>query len=153
MTEPKISVTKEYDVYRDSLFRYLGYTNELGESFRPLIKKSYVHASYGVAIAYVLADTADKSSKSFNKDKSLVNAAKIGGDVLCWQLLASVMIPGFTINRICWAVGKGLKVAKFKHPMAKWIPTITGLLSIPFIIHPIDKAVDVLMDETYRKYV
>lgn len=55
------------------------------------------------------------------------------------QLLASVMIPGFTINRICWTVGKGIKLAKFKHPMGKWIPTIVGLLSIPLIIHPIDK--------------
>lgn len=63
------------------------------------------------------------------------------------------MIPGFTINRICWTVGKGLKLAKFKHPIAKWIPTITGLLSVPLIIRPIDKGVDVLMDETYRKYV
>jgi hypothetical protein len=24
MTEPKVTETKEYDVYRDSLFRYLG---------------------------------------------------------------------------------------------------------------------------------
>jgi mitochondrial fission process protein 1 len=69
------------------------------------------------------------------------------------QLLASVMIPGFTINRICWAVGKGLKLSKFKHPTAKWIPTMAGLLSIPLIIRPIDHGVDILMDETYRKYV
>jgi len=153
MTDQKIAVTKEYDIYRDSLLRYLGYSNELGESFRPLIKKSYVHASYAVAVSYVFADTADKCIKSYEKDKSLVKAAKIGGDVVIWQLLASVIIPGFTINRICWAVGKGLKMSKFRHPLAKWIPTITGLLSIPLIIHPIDHAVDVLMDESYRKYV
>lgn len=137
------------------MFRFiiLGYTNELGESFRPLIKKSYVHASYGIAVAYVFADTFDKSYKSYQKDQSLVKSAKVGGDVVIWQLLASVMIPGFTINRICWSVKKGLKLAKFNHPIAKWIPTITGLLSIPLIIHPIDKGVDILMDETYRKYV
>lgn len=58
-----------------------GYTNELGESFRPLINKSYVHASYGVAIAYVFADTADKSWKSYQKDKSLVKSAKVGGEI------------------------------------------------------------------------
>jgi mitochondrial fission process protein 1 len=63
------------------------------------------------------------------------------------------MIPGFTINRICWSVQKGLKLAKVKHPLAKWVPTVFGLASIPFIIHPIDKGVDVLMDNTYRKYV
>lgn len=125
MTEEKGTEAKEYDVYRDSLFRYLGeliaenrwkvqisvmqfpsvccqskshyfssshsgYTNELGESFRPLIKKSYVHASYGVAIAYVFADTADKSYKSFQKDQSILKAAKVGGDVVLWQILASV---------------------------------------------------------------
>lgn len=130
-----------------------GYSNELGESFRPLIKKSYVHATYGVAITYVFADTFDKSYKSYEKDKSLVKAAKVGGDVVIWQLLASVMIPGFTINRICWGVQKGLKLAKFNHPIAKWVPTVVGLISIPFIIHPIDKSVDILMDESYRKYV
>lgn len=74
-----------------------GYSNELGESFRPLIKKSYVHATYGVAIAYVFADTYDKSSKSFQKDKDLVKAAKIGGDVVLWQILASVS-PGSLIQ-------------------------------------------------------
>jgi fission process protein 1 len=68
-------------------------------------------------------------------------------------MLASVAIPGFTINRICWAVGKGLKTAKFKHKMGKWIPTIVGLCSIPLIIKPIDHGVDVLMDNTYRKYL
>lgn len=63
------------------------------------------------------------------------------------------MIPGLTINRICWSVGKGLKLAKIQHPLAKWAPTLVGLASIPFIIHPIDQGVDVLMDNTYRKYV
>lgn len=71
-------------------YEILGYSNELGESFRPLIKKSYVHATYGVAIAYVFADTFDKSSKSYKKDQNLVKAAKIGGDVVLWQILASV---------------------------------------------------------------
>jgi mitochondrial fission process protein 1 len=71
----------------------------------------------------------------------------------CSVLKGFSIFVGFTINRLCWAVGKGLKLAKIKHPAAKWIPTITGLLSIPLIIHPIDKGVDVLMDETYRKYV
>lgn len=58
----------------------VGYSNELGESFRPLIKKKYVHATYGVAIAYVFADTFDKSYKSYQKDKSLVKSAIVGGN-------------------------------------------------------------------------
>lgn len=43
-----------------------GYANEIGEAFRPVIKKIFVHASYAVAISYVLADTADKSKKQYD---------------------------------------------------------------------------------------
>lgn len=130
-----------------------GYSNELGESFRPLIDKKLVHGSYAVAIAYVFADTYDKSVKEFKKSQSVSKSAIVAGDVVIWQLLASVAIPGFTINRICWAVGKGIKEMKFKHKYGKWLPTIVGLASIPFIIHPIDTGVDVLMDNSYRKYL
>lgn len=45
---------------------FLGYSNELGESFRPLIKKWVVNLSYGVAVAYVLADVQDKTRKMYN---------------------------------------------------------------------------------------
>lgn len=44
---------------------FLGYANEVGEAFRPIIKKIFVHASYAVSIGYVLADTADKSRKQY----------------------------------------------------------------------------------------
>lgn len=55
--------------------------------------------------------------------------------------------------RICWSVGKALKYSKISHPAVKWAPTIIGLLSIPLIISPIDHGVDILMDESYRKYI
>ncbi|XP_049533070.1 mitochondrial fission process protein 1 [Anopheles darlingi] len=148
---------KEKDLYRDTPVRYLGYANEIGEAFRPVIKKIFVHASYGVAISYVLADTADKSKKQYVKPEilggGLRGAAVASGDTLLWQMFASVIIPGFTINRICWLSKKVLKANKVKGPVAKWGPTMLGLLAIPFIIHPIDSAVDYAMDNTYRKYV
>lgn len=58
-------ISENKDIYRESPLRYLGYSNELGESFRPLIKKWMVNASYGVAIAYVLADAQDKSRQAY----------------------------------------------------------------------------------------
>jgi fission process protein 1 len=42
---------------------YLGYANEFGEAFRPLIHVNWVRLSYGIASAYVLADTLDKTLK------------------------------------------------------------------------------------------
>ncbi|XP_062565496.1 mitochondrial fission process protein 1 [Armigeres subalbatus] len=151
-----MSVT-EKDLYRDTAVRYLGYANEIGEAFRPVIKKVFVHASYGIAVAYVLADTADKSRKQYAKPEilggGLRGAAIASGDTLLWQMFASVIIPGFTINRICWLTKKALSMNKVKGPVGKWGPTAIGLLAIPFIIHPIDNGVDMVMDQTYRKYV
>lgn len=37
----------------------------MGESFRPLIPARVVHISYGIAIAYVLADCGDKTIKTY----------------------------------------------------------------------------------------
>lgn len=74
------------------------------------------------------------------------------GDTLLWQLLASVVIPGFTINRIC---SLSLHVLKRHTSLSlkrsKWTTTAIGLLSIPFIIKPIDHSVDWMMDRTLRK--
>lgn len=53
-----------YDIYKDSLVRFLGYSNEVGEAFRPLIPRAIVNLSYGIAIAYSLADTIDKGRSS-----------------------------------------------------------------------------------------
>lgn len=36
--------------------------------------------------------------------------------------------------------------------MRKWIVTAIGLGTIPFIVHPIDAAVEIGMNETVRKY-
>ncbi|GAB0088070.1 Mitochondrial 18 kDa protein [Sergentomyia squamirostris] len=150
----KQSFSHEKDFYRETPARYLGYTNEVGEAFRPLIKKIFVHLSYGIAVSYVCADAYDKSSKVYKRPSGGTKAAAItAGDVLIWQLLASVIIPGFTINRICWGTGKLLKMAHQKGVVKKWIPTCVGLISIPAIIHPIDNLVDVLMDKTYRAYI
>ena len=49
----------EVDLYRDTPIRYLGYANELGESFRPLYPK-LVAPSYAISFGYVALDTVDK---------------------------------------------------------------------------------------------
>merc|ERR1711894_445932 len=117
----------------------------------------FVYASYGLASAYVLAGTNDKASKA----KKLLGdsegaLSKIGAaafDTLLWQALASVIIPGFTINRIC--AGSLLGMAKVIPQVAEvkreWATTLIGLGVIPFIVHPIDTGVHVLMDNTTRK--
>jgi len=171
--------TEEVDLYRDTLLRYAGYANEVGESFKNLISRSSYKMSYAIAICYVLADATDKGLKAENtvataiaaevqtKDSPSAQAndkigknpqievAKAAMDTLIWQGLASVIIPGFTINRIVWAANKMVEsdsIPKLPPSAKKWAPTIIGLSFIPFIVHPIDEGVTKLLDLTIRQF-
>jgi len=112
--------TEEVDLYRDTALRYMGYANECGEAFADWLPVGGVPASYAVAIAYVLADTVDKSKKAWQSTARptecppgdldceleeqipdslrFQHAASSTFDTLAWQLLASVFIPGSVIH-------------------------------------------------------
>ncbi|XP_012266763.1 mitochondrial fission process protein 1 [Athalia rosae] len=147
---------KEVDIFRDTHVRYLGYANEVGEAFRSIVGKNLVRLSYAVAIGYVLADSSHKAAVVYQQDASsnrIKQVALSASDTLIWQGFASVIIPGLTINRLCYAVQlaqKKLNNKKFKSP---WVSVAVGLASIPFIIRPIDLLVEDGMNHTYRQWV
>ncbi|KAH3870792.1 mitochondrial fission process protein 1-like [Dreissena polymorpha] len=159
MAEP-VSFTdeKKGDPLREPPIRYLGYANEIGESFRSQIHVNYVRATYGLATAYVIADAIHRGGQAAKKPwpSQDVRQTKILWEVfdtLVWQGLASVIIPGFTINRICACSNFVLtKTLRMPAHVRKWTVTLIGLSSIPFIISPIDNAVDHFMEATFRKY-
>ncbi|VDO36116.1 unnamed protein product, partial [Brugia timori] len=95
----------EMDIYRDTAVRFLGYANEVGEAFRAWVPTNAVRISYVVAMGYVFSDTADKSRKTYQLNylncKERYRAVAFRAvDTLIWQSLASVVIPGFMINRV-----------------------------------------------------
>lgn len=147
---------KPVDIYRDTWVRFLGYANEVGEAFRALVPVSLVWGSYAVATTYVTADAFDKGKKAAVAHGD--NPGKTGRvafavvDTFVWQALASVIIPGFTINRVCAAslylLGRS---TKWPLPVRKWATTALGLSTIPLIITPIDRTVDFLLDSSLRK--
>ncbi|XP_074869327.1 mitochondrial fission process protein 1 isoform X2 [Carettochelys insculpta] len=146
----------ETDLYRDTWVRYLGYANEVGESFRALVPVSLVWASYGVATTYVTADAIDKGKKAAaahaHAAGRTTQVAVAVVDTFVWQALASVAIPGFTINRICAASLYLLgALTRWPLPVRKWTTTALGLSAIPIIIKPIDRSVDFLLDSSLRK--
>ncbi|XP_045123379.1 mitochondrial fission process protein 1-like isoform X2 [Portunus trituberculatus] len=147
---------KEVDIYRDTPVRLLGYANEVGESFRALTPLWFVRSTYGVASAYVVADTYDKATKMSKQPGSTQRAVTHAAvDTLLWQALASVIVPGFTINRVCAASLVVLAKALPAVPLntRKWVTTALGLGCIPFIVHPIDTGVHWAMDRSVRKYL
>ncbi|XP_017762534.1 PREDICTED: mitochondrial fission process protein 1 [Eufriesea mexicana] len=149
-------IKKEVDLYRDTPVRYLGYANEVGEAFRSIVPNSIVWLSYALASGYVLADTVNKGLKVYraNVTPKVTKSTLLSmSDTLLWQSFASVIVPGFTINRVCAAVQFVQKRSNNMVLKNKWIPTIIGLTSIPFIIHPIDNLVEETMNITYRKWI
>lgn len=84
--------------------------------------------------------------------KAITHAAV---DTLIWQALASVIVPGFTINRVCAASLYTMARAIPKVPLTtrKWITTAIGLGCIPFIVHPIDSGVHFVLDNSMRRYL
>ncbi|KAJ8956245.1 hypothetical protein NQ318_014977 [Aromia moschata] len=160
MNKKSLQITmkdKDIDIYKQTPLRYLGYSNEVGEAFRSIIGSRWVNVSYAVATTYVLADTIDKSLKSYkanlNEKNHIRKVCYATADTLVWQMLASVMVPGFTINRVCFLSNYLLaKANKLPKTTRKWVVTSVGLISIPFIIKPIDELVDFVLDESLRKF-
>jgi len=146
---------KKVDIYRDTPVRFLGYANEVGEAFRALVHVRWVKLSYAVASLYVLADTQDKAGAKLKGGAEMSAVAVAAMDTLVWQAFASVIVPGFFINRLCAVslVGLARALPKVAETKRAWAVTGLGLGSIPFIIHPIDDAVHFVMDNTTRKWI
>jgi len=170
---------KEYNIFRDSLLRYAGYANEVGESFRYQFPR-LVLPTYAVSFGYCFADAAStgystycnysseddcpsSSSTTTTSQKQqqpsrqdLKYAATTGAflDTLLWQSLASVAVPGATINLLVRAARFAVPRSPVALPVvvAQWLPTAVGLGSIPVIVHPIDQGVDLLLDSSVRQY-
>jgi fission process protein 1 len=132
--------------------RFLGYANEVGEAFRPIIPRSVVISTYLVAIGYAAADTVDKGKRTSVENKGKFNFEKAGETAL-WQLMASVVIPPFFINRTCHFTAKALQRSTLSPLAQRWASTLSGLVAIPIIYKPIDHGVTKLMDYTYAPAV
>lgn len=153
MNEKKKEITLDY--FRDTPVRYLGYANEVGEAFRQLIPVSFVRLSYVVASTYCLSDATSKAfyvkKEDLSTDKKSPNkkAIEMFIEAAVWQGLASVIIPGFTINRICWMsniVIRSMMSSLLSPTRQKYLVTSIGLGCIPVIIKPIDRLVDAVID-------
>jgi fission process protein 1 len=142
----------EPNIFRDSLLRYAGYANEVGESFRYQVPR-FVVPSYAIAFGYVICDAGSSGWSTYQRTDDVHRAhdtLRATVDTLLWQSLASVMIPGATINLIVRASRLAVQRAALPVLAAQWTPTVVGLSSIPFIVQPIDLSVDYMLDNSTR---
>lgn len=89
-----MDVSVDMDIWRDSPLRYMGYANELGESFR-LVVPRFLLPSYVIAFAHVVADTLHKgknanelaNARNLRHDHKLAVVSEAVVDALLWQTL------------------------------------------------------------------
>lgn len=122
-----------------------------------------------MAWAYVALDTADKAHRSYTQTAAAHAAATENGtpppavsatyagtaygvDTLLWQGFASVLIPGYIINRFVAFTGQVASLAQARVPRlpAKALSTAVGLATIPFLVAPLDDAVHGALDKYVR---
>lgn len=140
-------------------FRPLAYTSEVGEAFRPIIPNWLVKSGYGLSIGYVIGDICLKvhELKNENENKEIMyNKMKMKAiDLSIWHTFASIILPAVTIHTIVKSSTKSINFVAKSVVLPKFIPmvvpTIIGLCSIPFIIHPLDDVTDYMMDNSVRK--
>merc|ERR1719210_1762216 len=80
--------------------RYLAYTSDVGESFRPVLKPWMVTATYGISGAYVVADTGLAGYSAHKKGHSAEVVAACTTHTATFQLLASLAMPAVIIHTV-----------------------------------------------------
>ncbi|KAF8981814.1 hypothetical protein BGZ46_002227 [Entomortierella lignicola] len=125
--------------------RYLAYSSDVGEAFRPVTAPLFVNAMYGVSFAYVAFDVAYEGYKA-----KLTGSSNevIGMTVLkrgIFQTLASLALPAITIHTVVHQSGRLFKNSA-NITLKKWGPTAIGLCVVPALPimfdHPVETAVD-----------
>ncbi|KAF7973211.1 hypothetical protein HWV62_32658 [Athelia sp. TMB] len=145
--------------------RYVAYTSDVGEAFRPVVPPAVVTAAYGISWLYLAGDVGYESYKAHRNGPTPLEAAhfseptRVGMVAVkraAFQSIASMALPAFTIHT---AVAQAKKAfAGVKNPRVKtWGPTVTGLAIVPVLPflfdHPVEKVTDTVFEWIESKIV
>lgn len=132
-----------------SMDRYLAYTSDLGESFRPILQPASIRAAYGVAIAYVIGDTAFEVRR---KDKLGVERDALVGTLLhrsIFHMAMSLLLPAALIHTVVHQ-SRGVFAASPRPIVAKWGPSAAGLAIVPLL--PLaDPPAEIVLDAVFDR--
>lgn len=132
------------------LTRYLAYTSDIGEGFRPVVKPWIVKMCYGISWMYVFCDTGVESYKRYQETHDGVETARLGTQRLTFNALASMAFPMFTIHTVVARSTKLLKPTHYNPYIKKWLPVAMGLSvvpALPFMFdHPVETGCELLWD-------
>jgi len=114
-----------------SRLRYLGYTSDIGESLRPVLKPQWVTYFYGITWAYVACDCAYQGMKESDGGGDSTQVLRTVSKTFVFQSIASVAIPSILIHQAVHLAQKGF--AKAPPRVRVMGPAIVGLALIPLM--------------------
>ncbi|PBK69810.1 hypothetical protein ARMSODRAFT_1037264 [Armillaria solidipes] len=137
--------------------RYIAYTSDVGEAFRPVVPPWVVTAAYGVSWLYLGGDVAYESYKAHRRGPSAVEAAHFSEPTrlglvavqrATFQSIASMGLPALTIHTIVKQTKKAF--VNVQNPKLKaWGPTLSGLAVVPALPYLYDHPVEVATDRAF----
>ncbi|KAI9027437.1 mitochondrial 18kDa protein, partial [Phycomyces nitens] len=129
--------------------RYLAYTSDVGEAFRPVVSPILVRAAYGISWAYLGLDVGYESYKAIQagKENSIVATTAVKRGV--FQALASMAFPMMTIHTVVKYSAKAFKDVK-NPKLRTWGPTSLGLCVVPFLPFIFDHPIEILVDRAFE---
>ncbi|KAK4891217.1 hypothetical protein LTR27_010154 [Elasticomyces elasticus] len=147
--------------------RYVAYTSDIGESFRPIAHPNMVRAAYGVSWAYLVGDVSYEGYKAYERNQAALHPtapesqvtgrvapidhwAAVMAERAVFQSVASMGLPAFTIHSIVRYSGRALKNAKNTR-IRTWGPIGLGLAAVPALPFMFDKPVEVATEWLFHK--
>ena len=124
--------------------RYLAYTSDVGEAFRPVVNANIVRASYAVSWTYVLGDVALTTKRALDAGHDYVRA---GVHAAVFQSLGSMLAPAIVIHT---TVHQTEKLLHRLGRSAKFGPTAAGLAVVPFLPFFVDPPVEYAVDKAFE---
>ncbi|KAH7931286.1 hypothetical protein BV22DRAFT_1053165 [Leucogyrophana mollusca] len=138
--------------------RYIAYTSDVGEAFRPVVPPSIVTACYGISWIYLAGDVGYESYKAHRRGPSPLEAANFSEPTrlgmvaikrATFQSIASMALPAFTIHTAVKQAKKAF--TNVQNPRVKtWGPTLTGLAIVPVLPYLFDHPVETITDKAFE---
>ncbi|KAG7097256.1 hypothetical protein E1B28_004622 [Marasmius oreades] len=138
--------------------RYIAYTSDVGEAFRPVVPPWAVAAAYGVSWIYLSGDVAYESYKAHRRGPTPLEATNFSEPTrislvavqrATFQSIASMALPALTIHTAVKQAKKAF--TNVQNPRVRvWGPTITGLAIVPTLPYIFDHPVEHVTEKVFE---
>ncbi|KAK3672033.1 hypothetical protein LTR78_008002 [Recurvomyces mirabilis] len=160
--------------------RYVAYTSDIGESFRPVAHPNLVRGAYAISWAYLVGDVSYEGYKAYTRNQAALHPVApttqdVPGSALTaqpnavtgrvapidhwatvmaqravFQSIASMGLPAFTIHSIVRYSGQALKNVKNTR-IRTWGPIGLGLAAVPALPFMFDHPIEVATEWVFHK--